>query len=83
MIFIITMSIADMKTGKRAKVKDFIGGWGLMRKVMALGIDPGDEIMVIVGMEEGGPFIIENITKGTKIAMGRGIARKIIVEEIE
>jgi len=77
------MTIADMKTGKRARVKGFAGGWGLRRKVMALGIDPGDEIVVVVGMEERGPFMIENITKGTKIAMGRGIARKIIVEEIE
>mgnify|MGYP003877554093 CR=1 FL=1 len=77
------MSIADIKIGKRARVKEFVGGWGLMRKVMALGIDPGDEVRVVVGMEGRGPFIIENITKGTKIAMGRGIARKIIVEEIE
>lgn len=77
------MNLADIKKGKKAKVKDFLGGWGFKRKILSLGIDPGDEVVVIIGMEERGPFMIENLTKGTKIALGRGMAKKIIVEEVE
>ncbi len=77
------MTIADAKKGKNVRIKDFTGGWGFRRKILSLGIEPGDEVVVVAGMEETGPFIIENLTKGTKIAIGRGMAQKIIVEEIE
>lgn len=83
MIFIFIMSLAEARRDERLRVKDVAGGWGLKRKILSLGIDPGDEVRVVTEFSERGPFILENITKGTKIAIGRGIARKIIVERIE
>ncbi len=74
------MTIEELKRDQKAKIKEILGGWGLKRRLISLGIDIGDEIKIITGDEGWGPILIEDITKGTKVAIGRGMARKIIVE---
>lgn len=76
------MSLADVRnTEQRLRVVRFEGGRGMRMKLLSLGLDEGDIVRIIAGANRSyGPVMLENITKGTKIAVGRGIAQKIIVE---
>ncbi len=58
-------------------VKDVLGGYWCKQKLYELGICPGKEIKLITFWHKGAVLIrVEN----TKIALGRRMASKIIVE---
>jgi len=65
--------------GKKVRVRYVYGGWGLIRRLYALGFIPGEIVQVI--KSSFGPIVV--YVRGTRIALGRGVARKIIVEEVE
>ena len=56
------------------------GGKGLEAKLRQLGLLPGDMARVLRQAPFGGPLLIE--IEGRSIAIGRGIAAKIEVEEM-
>jgi ferrous iron transport protein A len=66
---------------KKAKVMGVQGGWGIRRRLEQMGIHPGDIIMVLRYGPLGGPILIE--VHGFQVALGRGIASRIFVEEVE
>jgi ferrous iron transport protein A len=73
--------LTNIDHGKIVTVVDFDGGLGVIGKIRQLGIMPGDEILVQRYAPFGGPIMIE--VHGRNIALGRGIASKIQVEEKE
>ncbi|MGB9736287.1 MAG: FeoA family protein [bacterium] len=66
----------NMLAGQEGFVKQIIGGIGFMRKLLNIGIRAGSKIKVINA--SGGPIIISS--EGTKAAIGRGAASRILVE---
>ena len=56
------------------------GSSGVELKLRKLGLLPGDTAKVIRHAPLGGPLLIE--CKGRQIALGRGVAVKILVEEV-
>jgi ferrous iron transport protein A len=54
------------------------GGWGVRRSLNQMGIQPGDRVRVLRRAPFGGPLVIDN--RGTRVAVGRGMAEKIRVE---
>jgi len=70
-----------IRTKKNVKVVDVIGGWGLRRHVSQLGIHPGDILTVLRHAAMGGPILI--MIHGSQIAIGRGMASHISVEDAE
>jgi len=54
-------------------------GGGLQRKLADMGLTPGTEIKLI-NNQGAGPVLID--LKGTRLALGRGMAMKILVEEV-
>ena len=54
------------------------GGWGVRRNLNELGIHEGDEISVIRKAPFGGPLMVEN--RGHRVAIGKRLAEKIVVE---
>lgn len=70
-----------IRTKKNVKVVDIIGGWGLRRHVSQLGIHPGDILTVLRHAAMGGPILI--MIHGSQIAIGRGMASHISVEDAE
>ncbi|MCK4822382.1 FeoA domain-containing protein [bacterium] len=54
------------------------GGWGVRRKLTDMGLIPGERLKVLHNSGHG-PITV--LIKGSKIALGYGIADKIIVEE--
>ena len=70
-----------IRNNKNVRVVDVIGGWGLRRHVSQLGIHPGDILTVLRHAAMGGPILI--MIHGSQIAIGRGMASHISVEDAE
>jgi len=74
----VLIDLTLLKEGEKGKVIDIQGGWGLQRKLEALGIRPGVEIVKVSSQLMHGPIIIK--IGNSQVAIGFGMARKIIVE---
>jgi ferrous iron transport protein A len=70
-----------IRTNKNVTVVDVTGGLGLRRHVSQLGIHPGDILTVLRHAAMGGPILI--MIHGSQIAIGRGMASQISVEDNE
>jgi ferrous iron transport protein A len=71
------LTLAEMAAGEQAVVRDFLGGAMVNHRLASLGFTPG----VTVNMTQNymhGPLIVT--VRGTRVALGRGEAAKIIVE---
>ncbi len=66
---------------RKAKIVDIEGGAGIRQRLSQMGIHPGDIVTVVRYGALRGPILIK--VHGSQIALGRGIASKIIVEEME
>ena len=75
------MPVTAIKTGKTAKVCRILGGPGVFQKLNSMGIDVGSMIKKISSASANGPTVFE--VKRTQIAIGHGIAQKILVEVLE
>jgi len=64
----------------RVEVVDIRGGWGVRQRLNQLGIHPGDHMMVKRSGIFHGPVLIA--IHGCDVAIGRGMARHVIVREI-
>lgn len=70
--------LAELKAGQRARViytKDY--GRGLVQHLSDMGLNEGSEIEVIAPGSPG-PFLVA--VKDTSLAIGQGIAKRILVE---
>lgn len=73
------MYLIDIEAGKTVKIISIQPGHGIEGKLRQLGINPGDCIQVVRLAPLKGPFLVE--VNGRSIALGRGVAAKIMVEE--
>lgn len=71
------MRLIDLEMGQRARVQSFSQGYRLQGKMKQYGIYQGDQIRVVRKAPLRGPILVE--INGREIALGRGIAEKIIV----
>jgi ferrous iron transport protein A len=72
------MTLIQVKTGQTVKIKHFKGGANLEHKLRQLGLVPGDNARVLRHAPLGGPILIE--VGGRSIALGRGVASRVVVE---
>lgn len=54
------------------------GGWGFKKRLMDLGLTPGTKVTVVNSAPFRGP--IEVFVRGSRLALGRGMAERIYVE---
>jgi len=73
------VSLSVFKTGKTGTITEISGGCGVVAKLSAMGIRPGVRIRKVSSMHGGGPVVM--ICGRTQVAIGRGMAGKIIVKE--
>ncbi len=71
------VTLDSVPPGSRVVVRQIVGGAGVHARLLQMGIVPGEFIEVI--SNNTGPIIIR--VRGIVISIGRGIARKIIVEK--
>jgi ferrous iron transport protein A len=72
------MTLADMKTGQTGTVVEVLGGHGLTKRLDALGIRSGRKVTKLSSTLFRGPVMVR--VNSTQVAVGFGMARKIIVE---
>lgn len=71
-------NLAQLSPGQFAKVISIEGGRGFRQKLQNLGIREGAVVKKEKGMFIFGPIIVK--AGSTQIALGRGMASKVIVE---
>lgn len=71
-------TVARMRTGDRGRIIEIAGGYGMTRRLEAMGIRPGKKITKVSSMLMRGPVTIQ--VDSVQVAIGFGMARRILVE---
>jgi len=72
------ISLIQMRENRKVKVSGISGGRILQHKMMSMGIYPGREIMKLSHFALRGPVAVR--VGRSVLALGHGVAAKIIVE---
>jgi ferrous iron transport protein A len=72
------LTLAEMRTGQTGTVVGVLGGHGLIQRLDALGIRPGKKMTKLSSTLFRGPVTLR--VNNSRVAVGFGMARKIIVE---
>jgi ferrous iron transport protein A len=72
------VTLAEMKVGQTGVVVEVLGGRSLIGRLDALGIRPGKKVTKLSSTLFRGPAILK--VNNAQVAVGFGMARKIIVE---
>ncbi|MFH1942750.1 MAG: FeoA domain-containing protein [bacterium] len=73
------LTLDTVKTAMSVEVVEIEGGWGVRQRLNQMGIHAGDRILVKRSGIMGGPILIQ--VQGMEVALGRGMARKVLVVE--
>jgi len=71
-------SLAEMRPGEEGVLVDLQGGFGMVRRLDGLGLRPGKGIRKINAQFLRGPVVIS--LDNRRVALGYGMARRVIVE---
>jgi len=71
-------SLAELKENESGVIVSVAGGFGLQRRLATLGIRTGKKIRMLTAQPFRGPVVVE--VDRAHIAIGRGMARKVLVE---
>jgi len=71
--------LTELGKGNLGVIVQIRGGHGFHRKMACLGLRVGKTVRNMTAIR-GGPIVIE--VEGTQIAIGRGMASKVLVEAI-
>jgi Fe2+ transport system protein FeoA len=72
------VSLADLRGGDKCTVVLALGGYGMVRRLAEMGLTPGTEVTIVRTAPMHGP--IEVSVRGVSLALGRGIARRVLVK---
>ncbi len=73
----MTSPLDQIQTGEQAVIRAFNGGRGIAGRLTSLGFTPGAEVLMSQNFGRG-PLIV--MIRGTRVALGRSEAAKIVVE---
>ncbi len=76
-------SLIQAPSATPLRIVDISGGHGVRRRLIALGFHKSDIIELDSRGIFRGPLLIKNLTSDTSVALGRGVARKILIEIID
>lgn len=65
------------------RVVEVLGGHGARRRLLSMGFHKGDVIELDSQAILSGPLVVRNVNTDTKIALGRGVAQRILVEPLD
>jgi Fe2+ transport system protein FeoA len=77
------MSLVEAPIDKPLRIVDIAGGESVRRRLLAIGFHKGDVVELDSAAILKGPILIRSSVSGMRIALGRGIARKITVEVLD
>jgi len=78
--------LAVLPLGGRGKITRICGGRGLVRRLSDMGFVMDVEVKIVYSHAShnpgrGGPLVVE--VKDSRVALGRGVAMKIMVQELD
>ncbi|HDN79389.1 MAG: hypothetical protein DRI61_10460 [Chloroflexi bacterium] len=74
------MPLSMVAPGQEVELVTVYGGWGIRYRLAEMGLNPGVRIRVIQSDFRGGPILIA--VRGSRLALGRGMAHKVMVRSI-
>lgn len=74
------MPLTGLPPGCSAIVKAVEGGHGLRRRLASMGLTVGSEVQSLISRGRG-PIVVA--VRHTRLALGRGIAERVMVEPVE
>jgi DtxR family Mn-dependent transcriptional regulator len=78
----LKVPLTALRMGEYGTVISIRGGhgrvWGFGRRLMDMGLTPGTRVTVVKSAPFHGP--LEVLVRGSRLALGRGMARRIFVE---
>ncbi|MBU5437187.1 ferrous iron transport protein A [Tissierella sp. MSJ-40] len=72
-----TIPLIFLNCGEAGKVKEILGGDSIIKRLFEMGLNTGAEVRMV--KNDSGPVIL--YTSGSKLALGRGLAQKIMIEK--
>lgn len=73
--------LSRMLAGVEGVIRVIEGGYGLQKRLAYLGLRVGKTVKKIASEPLKGPVVVE--VDGTHVAIGRGVAEKILVEVLD
>ena len=73
--------LPQLGAGKSGTVIDITGGFGVVKKLTALGIRPGQKISKRDSIFTKGPVVVR--VNNSEVAIGYGMAQRVLVEVVE
>jgi len=77
------MSLVEAPIDKPLRIVDIAGGESVRRRLLAIGFHKGDVVELDSAAILKGPVLVRSSASDMRIALGRGIARKIEVEVLD
>ena len=77
------VNLMEAPPGHRLRIADISGGENVHRRLLAIGFHKGDVVELDALAIMRGPLLLRNVSCGTRVALGRGVARKITVEVLD
>ncbi|MEM2874840.1 MAG: FeoA family protein [Candidatus Hadarchaeales archaeon] len=77
-MIVLRRLLTELREGESGKVVQVYGGAGLQRRLAVLGIRAGKKVKVVTSQPFRGPMVLE--VEGSQLAIGHGMAWKILVE---
>ena len=75
------ISLVELAPGQKAKVRRMAGGRGIRARLSALGVRPGVLVTKVSTGLLNGPVVVQ--LPGGQVAVGQGMARRVMVERID
>jgi ferrous iron transport protein A len=72
-----TMTLIDLKEGQKGIIVSVLGGRGVTQRLTDMGLTPGTEFKML---RKGRLCPVEISIRGSKLAIGCGVASKILVK---
>jgi DtxR family Mn-dependent transcriptional regulator len=73
------VALSELKDGQSGKINFIRGGHQVLQRLLDMGLTPSTNITVVKAAPFEGPIVI--LVRGSKLALGRGIASKVFVEK--
>lgn len=74
------MNLSEAPMAKPLRILGIAGGEVVRRRLLSMGFHPGDIVELDSAAILKGPILVRNTASDSRVALGRGIARKIRVE---
>ena len=73
----MSIPLTELRPGESATIERVEGGHGIQSRLEAMGVRPGKKLTKVSAVFMGGPVTVT--LSGRQVAMGRGIARRVMM----